>query len=503
MARHRNIFYWVTVLLFGRKIEPLRFDAVQSIFQKLLAAIFLIAFISFGVQAPALIGSHGVEPVSLYFRQVEAQLGSSAWQSAPSLYWLRTDDLFVQGVWMCGAACSLLAILGVFWRGALLVAFRVLLVSLQCFAGVSLIPVGHPVARDRFSSLVPRPLAGCSMAVPVAPVSVDVPVRRRETSQRRSYMAQSHGTDGSFPDTANSDSGGLVCAPTAGMVPEGRLVCLVLVVELLVPFLVLGTRRMRFAAAPWLIGLQLMIMLTGNYAFFNWLSLSLCLFLFDDAQLERIIRRVWIQRRTKATVNFVSPAFRQGAVFAAGLVIFLLSSMFTLQALGFQIPAVARTLISTAAPFGITSSYGLFATMTTIRPEIVIEGSNDGSDWREYEFRYKPGRLDRRPPWVAPHQPRIDWQMWFAALGRYQENVWFLNLLARLLQNNPAVLSQFERNPFPGCRTAVYPSEPLRISFYRLGNAATNAQLVEQDTSWALRTAGHVRGSFRSAASKI
>ena len=244
-------------------------------------------------------------------------------------------------------------------------------------------------------------------------------------------------------------------------------------------------------------------MLTGNYAFFNWLSLSLCLFLFDDAQLERIIRRVWIERRTKATVNFVSPAFRQGAVFAAGLVIFLLSSMFTLQALGFQIPAVARTLISTAAPFGITSSYGLFATMTTIRPEIVIEGSNDGSDWREYEFRYKPGRLDRRPPWVAPHQPRIDWQMWFAALGRYQENVWFLNLLARLLQNNPAVLSQFERNPFPEAGPRFIRASLYEYRFTDWGTRQTNAQLVDQDTSWTLRTAGHVRGSFRSAASKV
>lgn len=447
VARHRNIFYWVTVLLFGRKIEPLRFDAVQSIFQKLLAAIFLIAFISFGVQAPALIGSHGVEPVSLYFRQVEAQLGSSAWQSAPSLYWLRTDDLFVQGVWMCGAACSLLAILGVFWRGALLVAF-VCYLSLfnasQEFlsyqwdillleTGFLALFLGHSrVVVWLFRWLLFR-LMFLSGAVKL--LSGD-PTWHSLTALTVHFQTQP------------------IPTPVAWYVHQLPVwflkssCLLVLVVELLVAFLVLGTRRMRFAAAPWLIGLQLMIMLTGNYAFFNWLSLSLCLFLFDDAQLERIIRRVWIERRTKATVNFVSPAFRQGAVFAAGLVIFLLSSMFTLQALGFQIPAVARTLISTAAPFGITSSYGLFATMTTIRPEIVIEGSNDGSDWREYEFRYKPGRLDRRPPWVAPHQPRIDWQMWFAALGRYQENVWFLNLLARLLQNNPAVLSQFERNPF-------------------------------------------------------
>jgi hypothetical protein len=92
--------------------------------------------------------------------------------------------------------------------------------------------------------------------------------------------------------------------------------------------------------------------------------------------------------------------------------------------------------------------------MTTTRPEIVIEGSADGNDWREYEFRYKPGRLDRRPPWVAPHQPRLDWQMWFAALGSYRENIWFLNVLARLLQGTPEVLALFEHNPFPNAPPA-------------------------------------------------
>ena len=110
---------------------------------------------------------------------------------------------------------------------------------------------------------------------------------------------------------------------------------------------------------------------------------------------------------------------------------------------------MGRTLVSIAAPFGITSTYGLFATMTTARPEIIVEGSIDGVTWLEYEFKYKPGRLNRRPPWVAPHQPRLDWQMWFAALGSYTDNVWFLNFLARLLQDDAAVLALIEHNPFP------------------------------------------------------
>jgi hypothetical protein len=94
--------------------------------------------------------------------------------------------------------------------------------------------------------------------------------------------------------------------------------------------------------------------------------------------------------------------------------------------------------------------YGLFAVMTTSRPEIVVEGSNDGETWLAYEFRYKPGDLHRAPRWVQPLQPRLDWQMWFAALSNYQSDQWFVQFAVRLLQGSPAVLGLLEKNPFPG-----------------------------------------------------
>jgi len=87
--------------------------------------------------------------------------------------------------------------------------------------------------------------------------------------------------------------------------------------------------------------------------------------------------------------------------------------------------------------------------MTTERDEIIIEGSYDGVEWREYEFRYKPGNVAREPRWNIPHQPRLDWQMWFAALSDYRQNLWFINFCLRLLQGSPDVLALLERNPFP------------------------------------------------------
>jgi hypothetical protein len=92
----------------------------------------------------------------------------------------------------------------------------------------------------------------------------------------------------------------------------------------------------------------------------------------------------------------------------------------------------------------------LFAVMTPDRPEIVVEGSKDGRDWKEYSFRYKPGALNRRPRWVAPHQPRLDWQMWFAALGDARSNPWFVSFCLRLLQGSESTLALMEGNPFSG-----------------------------------------------------
>ncbi len=101
------------------------------------------------------------------------------------------------------------------------------------------------------------------------------------------------------------------------------------------------------------------------------------------------------------------------------------------------------------APLHLVNTYGLFAVMTTTRPEIIIEGSNDGVSWSEYAFKYKPGDVMRAPRWNAPHQPRLDWQMWFAALGTAQENPWLMLFMQRLLENSPAVIALLGNNPFP------------------------------------------------------
>ena len=111
---------------------------------------------------------------------------------------------------------------------------------------------------------------------------------------------------------------------------------------------------------------------------------------------------------------------------------------------------LVRFVAEDVGPLRSFNDYGLFAVMTVERPELVIEGSYDGTDWREYELPYKPGNLARRPAWIAPFQPRLDWQLWFAALGRPADNVWVETLCERLLRGDSAVLGLFRLNPFPG-----------------------------------------------------
>jgi len=139
-----------------------------------------------------------------------------------------------------------------------------------------------------------------------------------------------------------------------------------------------------------------------------------------------------------------------GLAILAALILLVSGTETTVRLFGAQNPPRPLVaLLELVSPLRTINSYGLFSVMTTNRPEIVVEGSNDRVTWLPYEFKWKPGDLQRRPAFVAPHQPRLDWQMWFAALGDYRGNPWFMNFLLRLLQGSPEVLALLEKNPFP------------------------------------------------------
>ncbi len=232
--------------------------------------------------------------------------------------------------------------------------------------------------------------------------------------------------------------------------------------ELAAPFLVFGTRAMRRAGFASLVLLQLLIAATGNYGFFNLLSLVLCVAILDDRDwdlLLAVVRRARLPRARPlgSETNQNAPArrwslARRVAVGTAGAVLIGVTAERSLERVWpateppFPLPWLADRL----EPLRSTNSYGLFSVMTTKRPEIMIEGSNDGVRWKRYHFRWKPDEPDRMPRFTTPHMPRLDWQLWFAALsGDCRAERWFIQFEQRLLTGSPEVLALLRENPFP------------------------------------------------------
>ncbi|HEY2946301.1 MAG TPA: lipase maturation factor family protein [Vicinamibacteria bacterium] len=252
-------------------------------------------------------------------------------------------------------------------------------------------------------------------------------------------------------------------------------------VELGAPLLLFAPRRFRRLAFPPLVGLQILIALTGNYAFFNLLAAALCLFALEDDDLPARGRS-----RFPPAASGARPFWPKAVLYPVAAIILVVSAGEALTTLGVEPPTPVRALRRIVGPLWSINSYGLFAVMTTTRPEIVVEGSDDGLTWKAYEFKWKPGDAARRPGFVAPHQPRLDWQMWFAALGTCEDNPWFVRFLGRLLEGSPPVLALLARNPFPG-------RPPRLIRAERYEYMPTDLTTRRQEGTWWRREA---RGDY-------
>jgi hypothetical protein len=238
---------------------------------------------------------------------------------------------------------------------------------------------------------------------------------------------------------------------------------LMFAIELAAPFCIAGPRAVRHAGALALGILQVLIAVTGNYAFFNLVSFGLCVTCLDDGWWRARGWRIGEPTRDAAAprrrgVPGRASALRWfGAVYVG--VTFFMGAAELLNAVR---SPVVRAVEGVIGPLQSFNNYGLFRVMTVERPELVIEGSNDGHDWREYALPCKPGDLSRRPSWVAPYQPRLDWQLWFAALESPDSNPWVGTICERLLRGDPAVMGLFSGNPFPG-----RPPHYMRVVRYR------------------------------------
>ena len=463
-STHRGLLAFFTHLFWGRDFEPPRYQVVTWLFLRLLGLTYIVAFISFAVQASALIGSDGVLPVGYYLTAVKEQLGDGAYLQLPTLFWFSSVDGFIKFVCIAGIVLSLSLIIGFMLRTSLVMLYVLYLslvnggqdfmsfqwdfLLLECGFLAIFLPWGSTIIVWLYRWLVFRFMF---LGGAVKLVSGD---KSWDSLTALSYHFETQP----------------LATPLSWYVhhlPESVLMAgtgMTLIVELLFPFLIFTPRRFRHLAALCFVIFETCILLSGNYNFFNLLTIFMCLFLFDDAAIKRLM-----PYRLLATIsNHKYPTARMVASSFALLMALTSIYMGATQISrivgsdwGMQYSSIYRVL----APFGIVNSYGPFAVMTKVRNEIVIEGSEDRSTWQEYQFKYKPGNMDKCPGWVAPHQPRIDWQMWFAALHNPEHERWLFNLLIRLLQNSEPVTAIFRHNPFPNDPPASVRARVYKYSF--------------------------------------
>ncbi|MDI1443544.1 lipase maturation factor family protein [Polyangium sp. 6x1] len=438
---------------FGPSASPPRSRVVRWLFLRALGVVHYLAFTSLGSQVLGLYGRRGILPMRDRLERAQYVLGPRGYRAMPSIFWVDASDATLVRACRAGQLLAALLVLNVAPRPVL---------SLLWALYLSFVSAGGTFLSYQWDALL---LESSLHGLLVAPRGLRPGFGREDPPWQvvlllrwhafrlyyESGLAKLQSGDTTWKDrTALGYHYETQPLPTpigwyAHLLPRPvqRLsTTLALFCEYVLPFLAFAPRRLRRLAFWPLSGLQAGIAATGNYGFFNLLTVVLGVWLLDDEPLlgKTLFRATGPARPMRGVRRF--------AMGAAASLLFALSLGAHLDRYGHRnAPRFLSRLLDSLLPLRSVNAYGLFSVMTVRRPEIVIEGSDDGGRWLEYEFRYKPTDPRRPPPWVAPHQPRLDWQMWFAALEPPPR--WFVGFLARLLAGSPEVLALLQRCPFP------------------------------------------------------
>lgn len=452
--------------------DPPRFALSRGLFLRLLGGVYFVAFASLAPQLPGLIGSDGLLPAADYLERAYDLWGGEAYARLPTLLWIRPGDALLTGLCWLGIALSAAALAGIapiavfaaLWglylslavagQDFLLFQWDLLLLETGVLA-VLYAPRGWwpPLETRRPPGAAARWLVW-SLAFKLTFLSGVTKLLSGDETWRNLTALRHHYETQPLPTRLGWYAHN---APDwFGAVSVGVM----FFVELVVPFVVFVPprfRAVRTAGCALLCLLQALIAATGNYGFFNLLTVVLYLALLDDAALGRIVPRALADRAARAAGPSAdgpgrdAPRWWRGALAGlAAAIAFVSATAAWREAAPRQWrPDWSSRLLRAVDPARSINGYGLFRSMTTRRPEIVVEVSLDGAVWREQELRWKPGDPARRPRFVQPHMPRLDWQLWFAALDPAGAEHWLQALMDKLLAGSPAVTALLGDSPFP------------------------------------------------------
>jgi hypothetical protein len=427
------------------------------LFERSLAAIYLIAFLAAAIQFVPLLGQHGLEPVGRWVQQVP-------FRTSPSLFYLfPKDSLFRTCAWL-GVVLSMLALssypqqIGFGVSAAVWAALWLLYLSfvnvgqtfyafgwetLLCEVGFFTIFAGAGrMAPNIWLIWIWRwTLFRLMFGAGLIKLRGD-PCWRDLTCLNYYFETQPmpNGLSWYFHWMPHS-------IHAAGVMVNHFA-------ELIVPFAYFAPQPFASIAGIITILFQGVLIVSGNLSWLNWLTAVLCIPLISDRWLA------WLPVHPPADLSTL-PAYHI-ALYVVAAVVALLSIGPVINMLSPQ-----QMMNASFEPLHLVNTYGAFGSITRERYEIVLEGTDDAAvtdstTWREYEFKGKPGDPARRPSQVAPYHLRLDWLMWFEAMAPSPQSDWFFNLLASLLHGDPGTLSLLQTNPFPNA-----PPRFVRAQYYQ------------------------------------
>jgi hypothetical protein len=440
---------------------------VRLAFQRGLAGIYFIAFLAALNQFPALLGEQGLLPAAEFVARVP-------FRAAPSLFHFRCSDRFVKGVAWVGIALSLIALLGASERGPIWLSAATWI--LLWFLYLSLVNVGQAFYAFGWESMLVEAGFFAAFLGPTHSEPSGIPVLvlrwmlfrtelgagliklRSDPCWRDLTCLFYHHETQPLPNPLSRHVHFLPKILHKAGVLFSHFV------QIVAPFGLFAPQPVAAVAGVLIIGHQLLLIATGNYAWLNWLTVVLGLTAFSD-RILRVVLPIPVPPLVPRS------AFHDGVLYALAGAVVVLSIQPILNLMSRH-----QRMNYNYNPLHLVSSYGAFGSVTKERYEVILEGTEEAvlredTAWREYEFKAKPGPLLRRPPQIAPYHLRLDWLMWFLPFSVHvsERGVdvpgyerWFVRLVQKLLQGDRPTLKLLRRNPFPD-----HPPRFIRARYYR------------------------------------
>jgi hypothetical protein len=467
-----------------RSLDSNDYVLTRFVFLRFLGCIYAVAFLVATNQLVPLVGSRGLEPAVPFLENVKDRLGpTQAVVRLPTLFWWNASDAALRGASYVGLALSVAVALG-FCNCIMLFGLWVLYLSIvqvgQVFWGYGweslLLETGF-LAIFLATPIDPRPFAK-SDTPPKAVIwllrwvvfrlmfGAGLIKLRGDPCWRDLTCLATHYETQPLPNPVSWYLHQLPSWVQKASVLFNHYA------ELVAPFMLFGPRRVRLVGAASIVAFQLLLIVSGNLSWLNWLTIAIAIACFDD----RALLRLWPPPFRGKIPRFLSHSIskpRKVTVYALCCVVGVLSLNPVINLF-----SPSQRMNSSFDPLYLVNTYGAFGSIGRERYEIVLEGSSDddadSAHWIPYEFRCKPGNVAQRPCVVAPYQYRIDWQMWFAAMSDYREHPWIVHLVDKLLSGDPDIVGLLASNPFADRPPKWVRAELYRYRFTSLNDAGTD-----------------------------